>query len=285
MKQKPQVRLMEIAFLLIGIGALALGTVQTFGLAGTQQPARETILLVEENNEPLVADVTELTDSQLPLLDDNEPEEAEMGEEDDGGEETAVYDEEPEAEDMDMEEEEYDALTIAAQLIGIDVETLEAELFAGKSIAEVASSRNVAVQPIIDALIAQELSIVDAEVAGGQLGADEANEWREEITLFTPFMVNNAYLEPEVVAAQTIGVDMETFWEALESGQTIQAIAVANSIDAQTVIQAIVASEKAYADKMVAAGLMPREELAELEREVYQMADEMVKRPLSELEE
>lgn len=289
MKQKRQYRLMEIAFLLIGIGALGLGVVQTFGLVGPSQTAPEALVVVEEAHEPLLTESTdsevtlfenaaEPADSEMPSLDDDaivaEPDdeadfaedEAEEGIEE---EETADFGEEAEGQEVDV-------FVTVAQLMGIDVETLEAELLAGKSIAEVAASRNVAVQPIIDAFIAEELALLEDEVAAGLLEADAANEWREEITRFAPFIVNTAYLEPEVVAAQTIGIEMEAFWDAIESGQTIQAIAEANNVAAQAVVDAIVASEKAYADKMVAAGLMEREELAEWDREVYQMADAMV---------
>lgn len=61
--------------------------------------------------------------------------------------------------------------TVVADLLGIDRETLIAELQAGQSIADIAEANGVEVQSVIDALIADAASHVDLAV---EHGLDEA---------------------------------------------------------------------------------------------------------------
>ena len=74
-------------------------------------------------------------------------------------------------------EDERRELESIANLIGIDLRTLWGELKAGKSIAEVAQANGVDPQTIIDALVAEVQTGIDAKVATGDISAEEAAEW------------------------------------------------------------------------------------------------------------
>lgn len=63
-----------------------------------------------------------------------------------------------------------------AEAIGIDVETLEAELEAGSSIAEVAADNGVDVDTVVDAILDQKEERLDAKVEAGRLTEAEADE-------------------------------------------------------------------------------------------------------------
>ncbi len=80
------------------------------------------------------------------------------------------------------------------------------------------------------------------------------------------------------VAAETIGLDEDALWEALEDGQSIAEIAQAHGVEPQAVIDAVVAAEKEFVDRLVAEGELTQEEadewLAELDEEVRAFVEE-----------
>jgi urease gamma subunit len=67
-------------------------------------------------------------------------------------------------------------LDAAAQALGISAEDLREQLRDGKTIAQVAQDRNVDVQTVINAMVAEATARVDEKVQEGELTAEEANE-------------------------------------------------------------------------------------------------------------
>ena len=61
-------------------------------------------------------------------------------------------------------------------LLGIDADTLRAELQAGSTLAEVATAQGVTVDVLVDAIVDQMQERVDAAVEAGKITADEAAE-------------------------------------------------------------------------------------------------------------
>lgn len=70
---------------------------------------------------------------------------------------------------------------VVADLLGIDRETLRAELEAGNSIADVAEANGIEVQTVIDALIADAESHIDLAIAHG-LDEERAAERLERVS-------------------------------------------------------------------------------------------------------
>ncbi|MDM8564951.1 hypothetical protein QUF74_04795 [Candidatus Halobeggiatoa sp. HSG11] len=68
---------------------------------------------------------------------------------------------------------------------------------------------------------------------------------------------------PIDIAAELIGVDVDTMWEAVKNGQTIADIATANGMDSQTIIDAFLAKKQAGIDAAVDSGKATAEEAAE----------------------
>lgn len=66
-------------------------------------------------------------------------------------------------------------LTIAAEKLGMTTSELLTELQAGKTIADVAAEKNVAVDTIVEAVIAERTAQLDELVANGQLTQEEAD--------------------------------------------------------------------------------------------------------------
>lgn len=65
---------------------------------------------------------------------------------------------------------------VVTDLLGIDAETLRAELQAGSTLAEVATAQGVTVDVLVDAIVDQMQERVDAAVEAGKITADEAAE-------------------------------------------------------------------------------------------------------------
>lgn len=69
---------------------------------------------------------------------------------------------------------------IVAETIGIDLETLRAELEAGNSVADIAAANDVDVDDVVDALLAQVSERLDRAVENGRLSADDAADRLED---------------------------------------------------------------------------------------------------------
>ncbi len=169
-------------------------------------------------------------------------------------------------------EDEFDET--AASLIGIPVEELYSELDSGKSIADVARVNGVDPQVIIDALVAEELGLIDELIASGEISAEEAAEWRAETAAYIAFEVNT--VDPYVEAAALIGIDVDTLWTEVDRGKSLAEIAEANGVDPQILIDAAIAYENQMIDEMAAAGLITEEEAAEWRSETPAFAAELV---------
>lgn len=175
-----------------------------------------------------------------------------------------------------LEEEDmmFDAV---AKALNMDIEALFTELDSGKSIADVANANDVDPQTIVDLLIAEENKFIDELLTAGEITEAEAEEWKAESAKYTPFMVNSVYTDPDVIAAQLIGIDVEALrTEVYDNGSTIKAVAEANNVDPQAIIDAIVASENAAVDEMLAAELITEAEAAEWKAENSEFATSIV---------
>lgn len=202
------------------------------------------------------------------------------------GVETAVSAQtDPTDEDLIDETDYPDPFTAAAEAIGITEDALWEALDSGKTVAEVAQDNGVDVQKVIDAMVAAENSFIDQLLADGEIDAAEADEWRSEIVEYITESVNEVmddeyfeedFVDPFVIAADTIGVDEDALWEAMENGKTVADIATENSVDPQAVIDALVAEEAQWIDEMVAEEEISAEEAEEWRAEIAEYAAEFV---------
>jgi len=81
-------------------------------------------------------------------------------------------------------------LNAAAEAIGITVEDLRTAVRGGDTIAEVAAANDVDVQTVIDALVAEATTRVDAAVADGELTEAKAVERKADLVEHITAMVN-----------------------------------------------------------------------------------------------
>ncbi len=81
-------------------------------------------------------------------------------------------------------------LDVAATALGIDAAALRTDLESGKTIAEVASDSGVAVQTVIDAIVADMQTHLTDDVASGRLTQAEADERAADSTERATALVN-----------------------------------------------------------------------------------------------
>lgn len=81
-------------------------------------------------------------------------------------------------------------LEAAAKALGMSADDLRSELEDGKTIADVAGEKGVAVQTVVDAMVADATERIDQRVADGDLDADRAAELKEDLAAHVTDLVN-----------------------------------------------------------------------------------------------
>ncbi len=86
-------------------------------------------------------------------------------------------------------------LSTAAEALGMTAEELRTALKEGQTIAQVAESKGVDVQTVIDALVAARKAKLDEKVAAGEITQAEADEKLAKATERITELVNNGFPE------------------------------------------------------------------------------------------
>jgi hypothetical protein len=83
-----------------------------------------------------------------------------------------------------------------ASLLGVDAETLHSELASGKTLADIAGEKGVDVQEVVDAIVAEQTSRIDAAVADGRLTQEQADARKADLAQHATDLVNGVRPEP-----------------------------------------------------------------------------------------
>ena len=165
-------------------------------------------------------------------------------------------------------------LAAAAKAIGISVSDLQSQLAAGKTIAAVATAHGVDPQKVIDAMVA------DAQSGLRQRITDEVNGTGGNFGPKRPGgpggaggFARGANLG---VVAATIGIPPADLRTALQSGQSIAAVATAHGVDPQKVIDALVKDQTAKLDQAVKDGKMTQAQADKLKAMLPQRVADVV---------
>jgi DNA-binding Lrp family transcriptional regulator len=150
-------------------------------------------------------------------------------------------------------------LSAAADAIGISEEDLVAARRGGQSIAQLARSRNVAVQTVIDAMVADARDGLVERITAlvNRAGLPEGRgpgHGRHRAAHVA------AHLD---VAAQAIGVSPVELRTALRDGQSIAQVARSKNVDVQKVVDALVADARSRLAAKVTAGELTQAEADE----------------------
>ena len=157
-----------------------------------------------------------------------------------------------------------DHYQIAAETIGIDLETLWSEWDQGKSLAEIAQAHNVSADVVVAAIVKAENQLIDQSVVDGMLTEQEAADWRADVLENVNDTVNYHYIAyPDfyAIAAQLIGVDVTELYNL--QGQSIAQYVAAHGVDKATLTQALTDAMNLYIDTQVEYGQLSAEEAQE----------------------
>ena len=170
-------------------------------------------------------------------------------------------------------------LDAAAKAIGITTDALLTELKSGKTIADVAKAKGVAVQTVIDAMVAAAKADFESNVT-------------ERVTN----EVNGTFTRPDGpggpdgphrgfgfrggfgldAAAKAIGVSTDTLLNDLKGGKTIADVAKSKGVATQTVVDAMVSAAKTEFAAQVKAGHLTADQAAKIEANLTQMITDQV---------
>ena len=86
-----------------------------------------------------------------------------------------------------------DVLGVASKVLGISADDLATQLHNGTSLADIAKSKNVDVQKVIDALVADANTKIDQAVKDSKLTNDQATKIKSNLKDHITNLVNNAH--------------------------------------------------------------------------------------------
>jgi hypothetical protein len=178
-------------------------------------------------------------------------------------------------------------LDAAAQALNMSVEDLGSQLRDGKTLAQVAQERNVDVQTVIDAMVAEATARIDEKVQEGDLTAEEANERKANLEERITRLVNEGPQRcgpghrrgPKLdAAAEALNMSVDDLGSQLRDGKTLAQVAQEQNVNAQAVIDAMVADATARIDQKVQEGDLTAEEAnerkADLEERITRLVNE-----------
>ncbi|MGH9157596.1 MAG: hypothetical protein ACRD1K_17570 [Acidimicrobiales bacterium] len=172
-----------------------------------------------------------------------------------------------------------DHLAAAAKAIGIPPDELIAALRSGQSIAQVAQSRNVPVQKVIDALVAEARQGLEARITelvnrtgppgghgpGGRRPGRHGGPGR-----------HGAIAHHLDAAATAIGITPAELTTALGSGQSIAQVAQSRNVPVQKVIDALVAEARSRLAAKVTAGELTQTQADEKAADLVKRVTDLV---------
>ncbi|MEM7345040.1 MAG: hypothetical protein AAF485_12420 [Chloroflexota bacterium] len=186
--------------------------------------------------------------------------------------------------DHDQDEEDLEFLQPIATALQIDVTSLETQLKAGQSLADIAKAQGINPQLVIDTLASLEKTMIAEEVAAGEITQAEADE---SLATLIPdlqeLMEDPALLAEEVPEiesdlieqiADLLYISPDQLATALET-QTIADVAQAQGVAPKMIVDAFVAMETEVLAQEVREGEISQEEaneiMAELDDEIYDL--------------
>jgi hypothetical protein len=173
-------------------------------------------------------------------------------------------------------------LDAAAEALGMTTDELQAELESGKTIADVAGERSVDLDTVIDAIVADVTADVREHVTdmvNGELPEPSFGHGRGPGMGRGPgHGFGIAFRAGLDTAAEAIGISEDDLRTALEGGQSVAQVAEANGVDAQTVIDTLVAEATAKIDEAVADGDLPQDRADEIKADLTEHITTFVNR-------
>jgi polyhydroxyalkanoate synthesis regulator phasin len=172
-------------------------------------------------------------------------------------------------------------LDTIAQALNMPVGDLQAELLAGKSVAEVAAAKGVSLDAIVSAVVAEQKQVLDQAVAAGRLTQAQADTLLANLKATLPGQLQVKYVPgfgqfgrfdyklpkgfgkfgrfdyklPKMdIIAQALGLTVAELRTELSAGKSVADVAKAKGVDLDKVINAVMEQQTRLVNAAVAAG-------------------------------
>jgi polyhydroxyalkanoate synthesis regulator phasin len=158
-------------------------------------------------------------------------------------------------------------LATIAQALNMPVGDLQAELLAGKSVAEVAAAKGVSLDAIVNAVVAEQKQLLDQAVAAGRLTQAQADTLLANLKATLPGQLQVKYvpgfgkfgrfdykLPMMDTIAQALGLTVAELRTELSTGKSVADVAKAKGVDLDKVINAVMEQQTRLVNAAVAAG-------------------------------
>ena len=186
-------------------------------------------------------------------------------------------------------------LSVAADALDMSTADLKAELMAGKSIAQVADARGVAVQSVVDALVADATTVLNKAVEDGRITREQADARIASLPQRMQQFVERARPEGDgpgrpgpghrhgakadvAKVAESLGITVQELKAGHEAGKSLAAIATEQGVQPQQLIDALVADARARLAQAVTDGKLTQAQADERSENLVQRITDLVNR-------
>ncbi|ADG07761.1 hypothetical protein [Kyrpidia tusciae] len=152
-------------------------------------------------------------------------------------------------------------LSTAAQVLGVTPQQLAQNLRSGQSIAQVAQSKGVSEQQVIDAIVQKISASIDQKVQSGKLSQDKAAQMKANLSARVKNIVEHTGAFGKkghpfagrgiADAASILGMTPQDLLAQLKSGQSIADVAQSKGMSEAQLIDALMNKEKDALTKFV----------------------------------
>ena len=179
----------------------------------------------------------------------------------------------------------YGQADIVAEQLGMTVDELTAALQGGKSVADLAGEKGVALETIVEALMAPRREALATAVANGRLTQEQADtmlaEMQENITthlqqpglpmgqgpagqmMHAQRMGWQMHGQVDIIA-ETLGMTEQDLLAALQGGKTVAQVAEEKGVSLETLVETLMAPRREVLAEKVAAGELTQAEADEM---------------------
>jgi predicted DNA-binding protein YlxM (UPF0122 family) len=178
-------------------------------------------------------------------------------------------------------------------LLGVNSSTLQQDLKAGKSLADIASAQGINEQKVIDLLVSQSSQRLDQAVQSGKLTQDKADSFKAKLADQTKKRVEQKGFGQDHKGfkgdqnhkfkggsfkdlASVLGINQQDILNQLKAGQSLAEIASAHNVAEQTLIDQLVKDSTQKIDQAVQTGKLTQDKANQIETKLPDQVKKMV---------
>lgn len=169
------------------------------------------------------------------------------------------------------------SLATIADALNMTEADLQSALQAGKTVADLATEKGVALQTIVDALLAEQKTLLAQAVTDGRLTQEQADARLAELATQLPTQLSMAFTPGQrggdrgmpggfgpgqslSTIATALGITESDLQTAFQAGKSIADVATEQDVTLDTVMAAIVAEQTTALQQAVTAGRLTQEQ-------------------------